>query len=106
MRRFIAGLCCLIVGLEVLITVPAVVTLAVLGLWTDGFEFDATLSPPSDLAVNQQPPSPVSESPALEAALETRQRNGSPLADSPLCKDDPPGQADRDFAAAFQLVAS
>ena len=106
MRRFIAGLCCLIVGLQMLIGVPAAVSVAILSLWSGGggFGTPATIPPPRDLSISFPPATP--QSPALEAVLESRQRIGSPLADTFLTKDDQPGQAERDFADAFKFVAS
>jgi hypothetical protein len=105
MRRFVAGLCCFIVGLQVLIGVPAAVTVGLLCLWTGGgFGPAPTIPPPGDFAVSL-PPSPQ-DAPSLNAALESRQRNGSPLAETSLSNGVEPGQDDRDFAAAFQFVAA
>jgi hypothetical protein len=105
MRRFVAGLCCFIVGLQVLIGVPAAVTVGLLCLWTGGgFGPAPTIPPPGDFSVSL-PPS-AQDAPALNAVLESRQRNGSPLAETSLAQGVEPGQDDRDFAAAFQFVAA
>ena len=105
MRRFVAGLCCFIVGLQVLIGVPAVVTVGLLCLWTGGgFGPTPTIPPPRDFSVSLPPR--TEEIAGLDAVLETRQRNGNLLAKTSLSQRSESSQDDRDFVSAFQFVAA
>lgn len=114
MRQFIAGSCCFIVGLQVLIGVPLMVCLAFYTLTGGGppsaafpaYSYPATISPPDFAGAPLPyalPPTPL-DGPALAAIAESRDRIGSPLDDS-LFESAPPQPAEAEFGAALQTVS-
>jgi hypothetical protein len=111
MRRFIAGLCCVVVGLQVLVGVPAAVCLAFLVylggdvLGPISFEVRATSN-----AQPTQPSAPVDQpreaSAQDDAILEARGERGSLLAGTVLGESLTPADEQREFVAAFRQIAA
>ena len=133
MRQFVTGLCCAIVGLEVLIGVPLVTCGLMFAMWEGGdvspvvqvhtaavpadfvpplpygpapqisFPQPATCPPPPPMTADTCPPL----SPATEAIAEVRRHNGSPL-DGTIIAENPaalPVTSD-EFIARVEQIAT
>jgi hypothetical protein len=109
MRRFIAGVCCVIVGIQVLVGVPLAVCIAFL------MHFGSDLLGPTSvefrIASNAQQPvvtPPVDEPSAqanqADAILEAREERGSLFAGTLLGESVSPADEQREFVAAFRQV--
>jgi hypothetical protein len=127
MVRAFGAFCCFIVGLQLLIGVPAAVCVAFFamfgGLGPIAIEIhpgastaphmlmhSATIAPPSSLLAIAPPPNVIPPAPTSTTfdnpILETRAQQGSPLAGTVLSENTPP-DVERDlFVAAFQKVSA
>lgn len=111
MRRFLVGLCCVVVGLQVLIGVPAAVCLAfVLYLGSDvlgpiSFDFRVTSNAeqaPLPVPIGEPP----ADSPQGDAVLEARAERGSLLSGTLLGENLTRADEQREFVAAFRQIAA
>lgn len=110
MRRFIVGLCCVVVGLQVLIGVPLAVGIAFFSYF--GAELLGPTSVEFRISSNaEQPPAaaPVDQSPAAveqnDSILAAREERGSLLARTVLSENLSAADEQREFVAAFRQVA-
>jgi hypothetical protein len=110
MGKVIAGLCCFIVGVQVLVGVPLAVCLAFFALTGGGppvaFEsYSTTLPPPSFVGSPLPTPLPPAlDEPGRAAIAESRDRIGSPL-EGTLLDAAATHPEEADFGAALQAVS-
>jgi hypothetical protein len=111
MRRFIVGLCCFVVGLQVLIGVPLAVCLAfflylgsdVLGPTSVEFRVTNNADQPHSPAPVDQPPEAADHD---DAILEARHDRGSLLAGTLLGESLTAADEQREFVAACRQIAN
>jgi hypothetical protein len=112
MRRFITGLCCAIVGLQVLIGIPlavVIVLIANLGSNSGGptsVEFRVSRHADNPQAAGEDARAdPELASDQDDAILEARHERGSVLAGTLLGENVSPNEERRQFVAAFRQIA-
>jgi hypothetical protein len=112
MRRFITGLCCAIVGLQVLIGIPLAVGIALIANY--GGKFGAPTSVEFRISRHADNPQTAAEDPRAEpelaadqddAILEARHQRGSLMAGTLLGDNVSPNEERREFVAAFRQIA-
>jgi hypothetical protein len=112
MRRFITGLCCAVVGLQVLIGIPLAVGIALFANY--GSNFGGPTSVEFRVSRDADHPQTAEEDPRAEpelaadqndAILEARHERGSLLAGTVLGDNVSPNEEQREFVAAFRQIA-